>query len=616
MHAAEPARDVQTASDKRATNSIDVHSKIFCFEKPAVGLAEQRALITALAGKTDSLRPDKANEHGLNYLAMPSLPGFHPPLDKPFTLQPAQPGESASVLHHYSAPVLEGQGRDLDIKFHGQHPGVMKIELLQPKEPYAAVLSEEVTVTGDDQHIRLHGITGASKDGLLFKMKVESSVGAVSVQGVHLTATQALTAEHAHYSVKNGTVVEDKNRDVLGKNSLGKSVEIRNGAPFIIGFEDQSLNLADHTSGQQNIQKFLIEHATGATNTPYWNQYQKNSQEFVQKANWLEAHGIEVKEHPALWDQLIPTTNSQGKSLVVTPAMIKAHAQEIARLPGQFTEINETADVNSAPDNAVTQWIKKEGPARATEKAIEWAKQADPEKKVLYNDFQNGAQEMHMLDQMQKDGKLPDAIGIQLHMDQGNWPLARVEETINRLSKYGKPIYITEISVLSGANGESMSKVNHDAMVAMTTEFNTERNNTKYPADAKTLDMLCRQAGSLANQTYTGNDIAVVKNMLDEAKLLQDTQLRDKIVSTITKAGTWADTPEGEKIQAEYTENLYKLLHSNPHVQGITWWDMSDKDAWKGAPRGWFREDGSPKLVVDRMAKLFDHWRSTLPKSS
>jgi GH35 family endo-1,4-beta-xylanase len=100
---------------------------------------------------------------------------------------------------------------------------------------------------------------------------------------------------------------------------------------------------------------------------------------------------------------------------------------------------------------------------------MDWIRQADPSKQIIYNDFQNGAQEMRMLGQMQKDGKLPDAIGIQLHM-------------------------------------------------------------------------------------------------------------------------------------------VYRLLHNNAHVQGITWWDLSDKNSWKDAPRGWFRADGSPKPVVAAMSKLFAQW--------
>ncbi len=514
----------------------------------------------------------------------------------------------------YAKPLADGQGEDIKLKLQADSPGIVRIGLMQPTAPYAQTISEEVRVTGQEQEITFHGIAPDSPHGLLFKMTADPAVGSLKVEGLSVTQSQG-TTEAVHYSLINGQVVEQQNHDVLGKNPLGKTVETRDGKPFIIGFEVQSLNLTDHSQAQQNIQKFLINNATGATNTPYWSQYEKDPQKFRETAEWLEEHGIEVKEHPALWDQMIPEKDAKGNLIAITPEMIKAHVQDIARMPGQFTEINETADVNSAPDNDVTRWIKKETPARATEQAIEWAKQADPGKTVLYNDYQNGAQEMQMLDQMQKDGKLPDAIGVQLHMDQGNWPLSRVEETINKLAKYGKPIYITEISVLSGAYGSSMSQVNHQQITKMSADFNKMKNDKLSVADVNAIDMLSRDADSLVKQTFKGEDITVEDHMLAEAKTLSDPSLRDKVTKEIESACTWADTPQGEIAQADYTENLYKLLHSNPHVQGITWWDLSDKNSWKHAPRGWFREDGSPKPVVARMEKLFRQWQNELPKS-
>jgi len=58
-------------------------------------------------------------------------------------------------------------------------------------------------------------------------------------------------------------------------------------------------------------------------------------------------------------------------------------------------------------------------------------------------------------------------------------------------------------------------------------------------------------------------------------------------------------------------QQLYKALYSNPHVQGITWWDLSDKNSWQGAPRGLLREDMSPKPAYDRLHNLIhDQWRS------
>ena len=68
--------------------------------------------------------------------------------------------------------------------------------------------------------------------------------------------------------------------------------------------------------------------------------------------------------------------------------------------------------------------------------------------------------------------------------------------------------------------------------------------------------------------------------------------------------GEWPTTPEGEAAQADYVEKLYTLLFSHPSVQAITWWDFSDRHAWKNAPAGLVREDMSPKPVYEKLLAL------------
>ena len=57
----------------------------------------------------------------------------------------------------------------------------------------------------------------------------------------------------------------------------------------------------------------------------------------------------------------------------------------------------------------------------------------------------------------------------------------------------------------------------------------------------------------------------------------------------------WVSTPQREKSQADQVRETYRLLFSHPSVEAITWWDLSDRYAWMGAPGGLLREDFSPK---------------------
>lgn len=66
----------------------------------------------------------------------------------------------------------------------------------------------------------------------------------------------------------------------------------------------------------------------------------------------------------------------------------------------------------------------------------------------------------------------------------------------------------------------------------------------------------------------------------------------------------WLTTPAGEAAQADYVARFYTLLFSHPAVSAITWWDMSDKGAWLGAPAGLLRRDMSPKPAYLRLKEL------------
>ena len=77
----------------------------------------------------------------------------------------------------------------------------------------------------------------------------------------------------------------------------------------------------------------------------------------------------------------------------------------------------------------------------------------------------------------------------------------------------------------------------------------------------------------------------------------------------------WNSTPEGEKRQAEQVADFYRTLFSHPAVQGITWWDFSDRWAWLGAPSGLVRKDMSPKPAYEALMKMVKQEWWTGPQS-
>lgn len=78
---------------------------------------------------------------------------------------------------------------------------------------------------------------------------------------------------------------------------------------------------------------------------------------------------------------------------------------------------------------------------------------------------------------------------------------------------------------------------------------------------------------------------------------------------------TWPSTPEGEQRQADELERLYRTLAAHPAVEAITYWGITDRGSWLGAPIGLLRADGSRKPSYDRLHGLIrgEWWRSPTP---
>lgn len=75
---------------------------------------------------------------------------------------------------------------------------------------------------------------------------------------------------------------------------------------------------------------------------------------------------------------------------------------------------------------------------------------------------------------------------------------------------------------------------------------------------------------------------------------------------------SWPSTPQGEERQAEEILRHYRTVLADPAVESLTYWGMSDRGAWLGAPIGLVRADGTPKPSYEALKQLVteDWWLS------
>ena len=71
----------------------------------------------------------------------------------------------------------------------------------------------------------------------------------------------------------------------------------------------------------------------------------------------------------------------------------------------------------------------------------------------------------------------------------------------------------------------------------------------------------------------------------------------------------WPSTPQGEERQALELEQHYRMLVGHPAVESITYWGITDRGAWLGAPVGLVRADGTRKPGYEVLHRLIrDEW--------
>jgi GH35 family endo-1,4-beta-xylanase len=80
---------------------------------------------------------------------------------------------------------------------------------------------------------------------------------------------------------------------------------------------------------------------------------------------------------------------------------------------------------------------------------------------------------------------------------------------------------------------------------------------------------------------------------------------------TESRIENWETDADNEAKQADYLEQIFRLVYSHPSTCGIVLWNYTDRRAWLGAPVGLLRKDGTRKPSFDRLDALINRtWRT------
>ena len=172
-------------------------------------------------------------------------------------------------------------------------------------------------------------------------------------------------------------------------------------------------------------------------------------------AEWFRDRGVAVKGHPLVWHTVQPDwLLDLGTEEIerVQRERIRRDVAEFDGLVDTWDAINEVVimPVFANGDNGITRLARKVGRIAMIRMAFDEARATNPRATLLLNDFDMSTAYECLIEGVLEAGIQVDAIGLQSHMHQGYWGEEKTLCVLERFSRYGLPLHMTETSLLSG----------------------------------------------------------------------------------------------------------------------------------------------------------------------
>ncbi len=228
-----------------------------------------------------------------------------------------------------------------------------------------------------------------------------------------------------------------------------------------------------HTPGQsaEYARRFaaLFNYATAPF---YWWMYEPEEghterARLEKTVRWCWAHGITVKGHPLAWNFSEPSwlPDDPAQAMRLQFARIRREVSQFAGQINYWDVVNEATHYDrvecqrQAP--ILTRGIAQMGVGRYIRKAFRTARAANPRATLVINDYDvTSAYAGRVLSKLVNSRGRPlyDVIGLQAHQHTGAWTPEKIWNVCERFRKFGKPLHITETTILSGQLGYELKK--------------------------------------------------------------------------------------------------------------------------------------------------------------
>ena len=173
--------------------------------------------------------------------------------------------------------------------------------------------------------------------------------------------------------------------------------------------------------------------------------------------DWASAEGLGIRGHTLVWGNFLPAWMNESLGQAGVEQQMRTHIQTlVGQYAGQIEHwdvVNEAIDNGGNVRNELFTWAM--GPDYIAV-AFHEAHAADPDAKLLYNDFgterpgpkQDGV--YALIDSLLDDGVPVHEVGIQMHVQPDQWhsgSAADLADAIESFGSLGVDVYITELDV-------------------------------------------------------------------------------------------------------------------------------------------------------------------------